>query len=231
VPAWLWSQNSEHRLPVPRLVNLGLLRATGDFRATMLFDALILGAVTAGMIVIARRLHGGRTRLEDAFFPLLLLQLGNWDNLVWAWQIQYVLPTVLACVILLVIVARRGPPAPWGMLIGALALIALPLSGANGLVVTPPLAAWFAWQPWVPRDGSATPFLRGGSGTSSRRRLLHRWLPGAACTSWDSNRPPGTSPAPGRRPRSPRSGSSSRSASARWRSTAGSCSASWPPRR
>jgi hypothetical protein len=162
---WLWSQNSEHRLPLPRLVNLTLLRATGDFRATMLFDALILGAVTAGMILLARRLRGGRTRLEDAFFPLLLLQLGNWDNLVWAWQIQYVLPTVLSCVILLSIVGWSPTLGGGRTLIGALALVCLPLSGANGLIVTPPLAAWFAYQAWV----------RGGDLPAARR-----WLPALA---------------------------------------------------
>jgi hypothetical protein len=151
--SWLWSQNSEHRLPLPRLVNLALLRATGDFRATMLFDALILAAVTAGMILHARRLRGGRTRLEDVFFPLLLLHLGNWDNLVWAWQIQYVLPTVLTCVILLTIVGQSSAAVSSGTLIGALALVCLPLSGANGLIVTPPLAAWFAYQAWAGKDG------------------------------------------------------------------------------
>jgi len=151
LPNWLWSQNSEHRLPLPRLVNLMILRATGDLRATMVFDALSLGALAAGMILIARRLRGGRTSLADAFFPLLLLHLGNWDNLVWAWQIQFVLPTILAGVLLLVIVSRSTPP-PWGIaLIAAVALVGLPLSGANGLVFTPFLAAWLGYTAWSAR--------------------------------------------------------------------------------
>lgn len=165
LPAWLWSQNSEHRLPLPRLVNLTLLRVTGDFRFTMGFDALLLGGLAAGMILVARRLRGGRTRLADAFFPLLLLHLGNWDNLVWAWQIQFVLPTVLAGVLLLVIVARPTPSSPAIAAIGALALICLPLSGANGLVFAPALAVWFAYQ------------------AHARRGEIHdwrRWLPGVA---------------------------------------------------
>ncbi|HEX3236588.1 MAG TPA: hypothetical protein VHR41_20515 [Gemmatimonadales bacterium] len=156
LPRWLWSQNSEHRLPLPRLVNLTLLRATHDFRSTMLFDTLALGAVAAGMILVARALRGGRTSLADAFFPLLLLHLGNWDNLVWGWQIQFVLPTVLACVLLLVIVARPGLPTRWGALAAAFALIGLPLSGANGLVFTPTLAAWLGYTAWARRrDASA----------------------------------------------------------------------------
>jgi hypothetical protein len=142
---WLWSQNSEHRLPVPRIVNLALLRATRDFRATMVFDTLALGAGAAAMIVVARRLRNGRSSLADAFFPLLLLHLGNWDNLVWAWQIQFVLPTVLALALLVIIVATPALPAFGVTAAAALALVALPLSGANGLLFAPTLAAWFAF--------------------------------------------------------------------------------------
>jgi len=154
--AWLWSQNSEHRLPLPRLVNLALLRATGDFRSTMVFDTLILAAVAAGMIVSARRLRGGRASLADAFFPLLLLHLGQWDNLLWAWQIQFVLPTVLVCVVLMAILANPSSP-PDGLLgVGAaLAVASLPLAGANGLVLAPPLAAWLVYAWWVGRSTRA----------------------------------------------------------------------------
>jgi hypothetical protein len=151
---WLWSQNSEHRLPLPRLINLALLRTTGDFRSTMVFDALAVGAVAAAMILVARALRNGYTGAADAFFPLLLLHLGNWDNLVWGWQIQFVLPTVLACVLLLIIVARATPPTPGVTAAGALALIGLPLSGANGLVFAPPLAAWFGYTGWLRHRGS-----------------------------------------------------------------------------
>ena len=153
LPRWLWSQNSEHRLPLPRLVNLTLLRATSDFRSTMVFDTLALGALAAAMILVARGLRHGRTSVADAFFPLLLLQLGNWDNLVWGWQIQFVLPTVLAGGLLLVIVARPSLATPGVAIAGALMLVGLPLSGANGLVFAPPLAAWFAYAAWVRRRG------------------------------------------------------------------------------
>jgi uncharacterized membrane protein len=168
LPGWLWSQNSEHRLPLPRLINLTLLRTTGDFRSTMVFDALALAAVAAGMILVARALRGGRTSAADGFFPLLLLQLGNWDNLVWGWQIQFVLPTVLACVLLLVIVARPTLPTRGGAAAASLALIGLPLSGANGLVFTPTLAAWLAYATWARRRDP----------TAGRGAI--DWLPAAA---------------------------------------------------
>ncbi len=168
LPRWLWSQNSEHRLPLPRLVNLVLLRAAGDFRATMIFDALAVAAAAAAMILVARRLRGGGTSLADAFFPLLLLHLGNWDNLIWAWQIQFVLPTVLACVLLLVMVASRDAPSPAAAAIAAAALVGLPLSGANGLLFSPTLGLWLAYAVWhrpgdgPPRGGASLPVAAAG---------------------------------------------------------------------
>jgi len=161
LPRWLWSQNSEHRLPLPRLVNLMLLRATGDFRSTMVFDTLALAAVAAGMILVARNLRNGRTSPADAFFPLLLLHLGNWDNLIWGWQIQFVLPTVLACILLLIIVAHPTLPSVHIAVAGALALLGLPLSGANGLLFAPTLAAWFVYVTWVGGQGYQTDGRRG----------------------------------------------------------------------
>jgi hypothetical protein len=168
LPGWLWSQNSEHRLPLPRLLNLAFLRATGDFRSTMVFNVLALAAVAATMILAARALRHGETRPSDAFFPLLLLHLGNWDNLVWGWQIQFVLPTVLACILLLIIIAPATVRSRGVSVAGALALICLPLSGANGLVLTPALAAWFAYTAWTRRREAPSD------------RWAGSWLPGGA---------------------------------------------------
>jgi hypothetical protein len=190
--AWLWSQNSEHRLPLPRLVNLGLLRATGDFRSTMVFDTLILAAVAAGMIVCARRLRGGRTSLADAFFPLLLLHLGQWDNLLWAWQIQFVLPTVLVSAVLLVILARPSSPPSGAVAVGAaLAVTALPLAGANGLVLAPVLAAWLVYAWWVGRHGGASTHLAavGAAGGIGALVLCGVYFIGYQASPWNGASP------------------------------------------
>jgi hypothetical protein len=113
-------------------------------------------------------LRHGETRPSDAFFPLLLLHLGNWDNLVWGWQIQFVLPTVLACILLLIIIAPATVRSRGVSIAGALALICLPLSGANGLVLTPALAAWFAYTAWTRRREAPSD------------RWVGSWLPGGA---------------------------------------------------
>ena len=140
---WLWSQHNEHRVPLPRLVFLGLDRLFGvDMRVTMYFDVLLVAALAAGLMTVAARLRG-RASASDAFFPLALLSLGQAANLLWGWQLQFFASALLAGIALLAIV-RAGntlsiPSA--GITVGLCALL-LPLCGANGLGMVPALAAW-----------------------------------------------------------------------------------------
>jgi hypothetical protein len=140
---WLWSQHNEHRVPLPRLVFLGLDRLFGvDMRVTMYFDVLLMAAVAAAMMRTAARLRG-RASAADAFFPMALLSLGQAANLLWGWQLQFFASVVIACVALLAIV-RAGATlthARAARIVGVCAVL-LPLCGANGLAMVPALAAW-----------------------------------------------------------------------------------------
>jgi len=142
--SWLWAQNNEHRLPLPRLVLLGLLMATHDFRAGMVLNVVSLAALAAAMIFIARHLRGGETRLSDAFFPLALLHLGDWENLIWGWQFQFVSSAVLTCTLLLVVVRQREVLTAREAVVASVTLALLPLTGANGLIFALALAPWAA---------------------------------------------------------------------------------------
>jgi hypothetical protein len=143
--SWLWAQNNEHRLPLPRLVLLGVLAITHDFRAGMVLNVLSLSALAAAMILTARYLRNGITRASDAFFPLALLNLGDWENLVWAWQFQFVSSALLICALMLAIARQRGAPTMRQAAVTALSLVLLPLTGASGLVFALALAPWAAW--------------------------------------------------------------------------------------
>src|SRR4051794_31707951 len=129
--AWVWSQNNEHRLPVPRLVYLGLLELTGDFRVGMVVNAIVLGVLAAAMILVARRLRGGRTSYLDAFFPVVVLNLGHWENLGWSWQLSFVLSVAAIVGILLVLVASPVPLGRAPAVALAAMLVLLPLTGAT----------------------------------------------------------------------------------------------------
>ena len=143
LPQWLWSQNNEHRIPLPRLILLLALKIShGDFRAGMVLSVTTLGALALAMILVARSLRDGRTSYTDALFPVSLLHLGHWENLFWSWQFSFVLPTALTCVLLLILVRTQIPFNRKTAVIAGICLISLPLCGANGLAFVPFLSLW-----------------------------------------------------------------------------------------
>jgi hypothetical protein len=144
---WLWAQNNEHRIPLPRLILLGLLKiANGDFRIGMLFNVISLGVISLAMILVARKLRSDRTSFTDAFFPIALLHLGNWENLFWSWQITFVIPAALTFALLLVFVGYTTLVTPAAAVISGTCLMLLPLCGANGLLIVPLIALWLIYS-------------------------------------------------------------------------------------
>jgi hypothetical protein len=145
VARWLWAQNNEHRLPLSKLLLLGLLKVTGgDFRVGMFANAAVLAAIAAAMIRTAARMRGGLQRWTDAFFPVLFLHIGNWENLVWGWQLQFTLSVALTCVLLLAVAGAPLLRPRWATA-AAVAFVLLPLCGANGLIFTLAMAPWAAY--------------------------------------------------------------------------------------
>jgi hypothetical protein len=143
---WLWTQNNEHRVPLPRLVLLGLLKITnGDFRIGGFFNVAILGLLAFIMIFVARYIRGGRTSLVDAFFPLVLLHMGHSANLFMGWQIVQIIPTGIICAILLVLVRHPTIERTDVAIFAGACLISLPLCGANGLIFVPFLSLWLGY--------------------------------------------------------------------------------------
>src|SRR5262249_51545051 len=120
--SWLWAQNNEHRLPLPKLAYLGALKLTGDFRSGMVLSTLVVAAASAALILLMRRLRG-RTSIADAFFPLVLMHLGHWENLLWSWQIQFVMSVGLVIGVLVVVAGASGPLSPRRALAGATCLV------------------------------------------------------------------------------------------------------------
>jgi hypothetical protein len=153
-PAWLWERHNEHRIPIPKLIHLALAAPAGaDFRAGAYVNAVGLSAGALALILAARRLRG-RTSGADALFPLALLHWGQYDNLIWSFQVQFVCSTALFLVAV-ALLATSGPRvAPGrGCLVGLCAL-ALPFCGANGAALVPALAVWLAGAALLRRRGA-----------------------------------------------------------------------------
>lgn len=140
---WLWAQNNEHRIPAPKLILLALLKiSNGDFRAGMFLNVLLLGLLSFCMIIVARQMRAGTTSFTDAFLPIALLNLGNWENMAWSWQLGFVLPTFLTCGMLLLMLSHPYLSKPNIAGVAGISVMLLPLSGANGLIYTPFLSLW-----------------------------------------------------------------------------------------
>lgn len=142
---FLWAQHNDHRIFLPRLLYFALLKLSGgDFRSVMLFNAVALGALAFAMIWVARRVRG-QTSYADAFFPLALLHWGHYENILWSFQVQFVLSTTLAGVLLLIVVRYGDDLTRGAVFLAGVCLLLLPLCGANGLAYVPALALWLAY--------------------------------------------------------------------------------------
>ncbi|MDG3007884.1 hypothetical protein [Paludisphaera mucosa] len=145
---WLWSQHSEHRIPIARLVLLGVFRCAGaDPRPVMVLIVLLLAAGAAALLAAAGRAPGGR-RYADAFLPLALLHLGHHHNLLWAIQITFVLPISLHCAATALVAGLRGGPGLGRAAAFGACLAVMPLCNAGGLMLLPAPLLWLAARSW-----------------------------------------------------------------------------------
>jgi hypothetical protein len=138
---WLWAQHNEHRIVIPKLVSIILYRATSaNFRSVIYLNIVLLSLLSAASILTMRKIRG-RILFIDAFYPLLLMHLGQ-SAFFWGFELQFTLVTSLVCSISLVaIYSGQTLKMPSTILIGLLLLL-LPVSGGNGLLYVPGIALW-----------------------------------------------------------------------------------------
>lgn len=148
---WLWSPWIGHRLPLPRLVLLGLYRLSGlDFRAAQYLQVAVLAAVSLLLMPVAARFRG-RPSWSDGIFPVILLSWVHWYNWLCGWQIQFTLSVALTLLVLICGMYQR-----WTL--AGVCLLLLPLLGSNGLVVAAALIPWFLFQAARTRSGTLVAF-------------------------------------------------------------------------
>jgi hypothetical protein len=149
---WAWAQHNEHRPMISRLIMAGLTRfVANDFRAPRYANVVLLSAMAAAMLVLARTLRGS-TRLVDAILPLAILNVAQAECLMIGFAMNLILTSLLAiAMIAAVSLADRLDGRAMALLFG-LMLILLPLTGGGGLALVPPLALWLAgyvgWGWW-----------------------------------------------------------------------------------
>ncbi len=162
-----WGLHNEHRIPLPRAIQVGLLFLTSDIRSGMFMQVAIQAAISGAMILVARRLRG-RTSWTDVFFPLVWLHVGNCENLLMGWQVSLVLPTALVAAWMLMALTL-GPHVRWARCLAmSLTLVAMPLCGGPGIAQFAALAfgnvllAWLLLRGKLKGDRSGPSILVGG---------------------------------------------------------------------
>jgi hypothetical protein len=145
--SWLWSQHNEHRIVLARLLYLLVERLSDyDFRAGMFVNAVAMSAGAAVLIDVVRR-ERGRTEYSDAFFPLLLLNLGQAQTFTNGFQMALIIWTLLTLGILVVIMRRGSLSFRWALAF-ACAVALEPLLGGPGVTIVPVLALSVGISAW-----------------------------------------------------------------------------------
>src|SRR5262249_16016070 len=108
------------------------------------FNVCAMGILAFGMIMVAKRVRG-RASYADAFFPLALLHWGMPDILFLSVLLCYVVPAVLAGILLLVIVGRGTQITLCSAVVAGICLIPLPLCGFGGMVFVPLPVVWLGY--------------------------------------------------------------------------------------
>src|SRR6185503_15240107 len=144
-PGWLWAQHNEHRIPLAKLVWLGLERISGaDARWGAAVNVLLLAAASVVLILALRRSRG-QTAWTDAFVPLLFLHWDHWENMTWPFQVAFALHVLFLSLILSRILRlSRSSVAAQALPMGLL-LIGFSLVGSSALPLIAVLAPWWIW--------------------------------------------------------------------------------------
>jgi hypothetical protein len=139
---WLWSAHLMHRFPLPRLLSLFVVQSCGgDLRAGMMLNVAALVAATCAFLWAARRARGAWS-WSDALFPLALLHWGHTDNILWSFQLGFVLTALLfGALCLLVCRPARRVGVGWVSAV-VLVLLLLPLVGGAGFLLAAGMTPW-----------------------------------------------------------------------------------------
>ncbi len=91
----IFFQHNEHKMGLGLIITKILEAATSwNNHAETLFIGLILFVCAVLAVLIKRKLFG-KIEIYDIFIPILFFNLYQWENLIWGFQISFVLPLLM----------------------------------------------------------------------------------------------------------------------------------------
>lgn len=153
---WLWSPHNEHRILLPRLLWIGLVHTFGaDPRVLIWLDVALLAA-TAGVFLRAVHQVRGRRAASDVVIPWALLGLGQYCNILWAFQLMWFLPILLFAVATCAMTRTGGAASA---MLAVACTVPMTLCGGPGVLLGAPILAWAVvravvlWRTTTAADG------------------------------------------------------------------------------
>jgi hypothetical protein len=142
----LWALHGEHRLPLPKLIWLEVLKLTHyeDFRVGLYLNVVVQAGLAFTMILTAKKLRGWLS-YSDAFFPVALMSFVQFSNYMASWSFTNLFPALLAVILFMIIVRHRAQLSFPTAALAGVCLVCLPLSGSSGLAYVPALAIWLCY--------------------------------------------------------------------------------------
>jgi len=131
--AALWNQHNEHRILFPKLVFLALSRVSGwNAIAEMYFGLFLASLSLVGLGLIYKKTCRGHLW---GFVPIswLVFNLGQWENILWGWQLQIYLQVVGAILAIHFLSAKSLRSVTLAILCGVVASF----SFSSGLLIWP----------------------------------------------------------------------------------------------
>jgi hypothetical protein len=144
--AWLWESVQGHRIPILKLILLACYSLFGfNSKPILYLNVLLFSVLSLGLIWAIRQVRG-RCCYSDAFFPILLLNLGQTEAFSWAQTFAYVATTCLEVIVLILIVTQRGTFSQTRLIMTGVSLILLPLVFGGGLIFAGAMVPWLIYQ-------------------------------------------------------------------------------------
>jgi hypothetical protein len=140
---WLWAQHNEHRIFFPKifyLIDIEFFRGTQVFLLASIWLIQLLQVILLGTSLrVLGGLRGAAWRTGVGLIAFCIFCPTQYENLVWGFQVQFVLPAVMLTLSLmsLLLFWRDGSQRSWLLAVSIAAATVATFSLANGMLLWP----------------------------------------------------------------------------------------------
>ena len=139
--SWLWAQHNEHRILVPKiffLIDVYSFRGTQAFLLTSIFAVQLLQiALLSFSLWTLGGMRGSAWRAGTGLIAYCILCPTQQENLIWGFQLQFVIPAAMATLSTLTLLLYHRKPRLWLLALSIFAATLATWSLANGMLLWP----------------------------------------------------------------------------------------------